>query len=50
MTLIDLANPTRFLTLVNRVLPWLAALTIALFAVGLVRAIRRPTTTSRAPP
>jgi hypothetical protein len=24
MTLIDLVNPTRFLALVNRVLPWLA--------------------------
>src|SRR5512135_3194788 len=42
MAVIDLANPTRFLTLVNRVLPWLAALTIALFAVGLVRAMQAP--------
>ncbi|WP_349436271.1 heme ABC transporter permease [Pararhizobium sp. A13] len=31
----DLANPTRFLGLAARVLPWLAALTAAFFAVGL---------------
>lgn len=31
----DLANPTRFLALAERVLPWLAALCCALFAVGL---------------
>ncbi|NGO65255.1 heme ABC transporter permease [Rhizobium daejeonense] len=31
----DLANPTRFLALVARVLPWFACLTAALFAVGL---------------
>jgi heme exporter protein C len=31
----SLANPTRFLTLAGRVIPWLAALTAALFAVGL---------------
>jgi heme exporter protein C len=37
MALIDLANPTRFLTLVSRVLPWLVALTVLVFAVGLVR-------------
>ena len=42
MAVIDLANPTRFLTLVNRVLPWLAALTIALFIVGLVHAMQAP--------
>ena len=35
MALIDLANPTRFLTLATRVLPWLVGLTLALFAVGL---------------
>ena len=29
MPLIDLANPTRFLRIVNRVLPWLAAATFA---------------------
>lgn len=31
----DLANPTRFLALAQRILPWLAALTAVLFAVGL---------------
>ncbi|MCO6188076.1 heme ABC transporter permease [Rhizobium sp. L1K21] len=33
--LTDLANPTRFIALVNRVLPWLGAITAILFAVGL---------------
>src|SRR5579872_6382319 len=36
MSLIDLANPTRFLTLVQRVLPWLAVLTALALALGLV--------------
>ena len=35
MPLIDLANPTRFLALTARVLPWLAAATALAFAVGL---------------
>jgi heme exporter protein C len=35
MALIDLANPTRFVTLVTRVLPWLAAATVVAFAFGL---------------
>jgi len=35
MALIDLANPTRFLVLVGRVLPWLAAATVVAFALGL---------------
>jgi len=35
MALIDLANPTRFIALVERVLPWLAAATVVAFAVGL---------------
>jgi heme exporter protein C len=39
MALIDLANPTRFLQLVDRVLPWLAAATVAAFAVGLEQAL-----------
>src|ERR1039458_8658831 len=42
MAVIDLANPTRFLTLVNRVLPWLAAATVLLFAFGLARAMNAP--------
>jgi heme exporter protein C len=35
MALIDLANPTRFLSFSARVLPWLAAATAALLVVGL---------------
>ena len=31
----DLANPTRFMALVARLVPWLAAITALLFAVGL---------------
>lgn len=31
----DLANPTRFLALAARALPWMAGLTVLLFAVGL---------------
>jgi heme exporter protein C len=35
MALIDLANPTRFLALTARILPWLAIATAIVFAVGL---------------
>ena len=35
MALTDLANPTRFLALTARVLPWLVAATVAAFAIGL---------------
>ena len=42
MAIIDLANPTRFLRLVNRALPWLIALTAVLFAIGLYRAVNAP--------
>src|SRR5262245_49087757 len=35
MPIIDLANPSRFLALTARVLPWLAAVTACAFAVGL---------------
>jgi heme exporter protein C len=35
MTLIDLADPTRFLTLTARILPWLATATAVLHAIGL---------------
>jgi heme exporter protein C len=35
MALIDLANPSRFLALATRVLPWLVAATFCLFAIGL---------------
>jgi len=33
--MIGLANPTRFLNLVHSVVPWLAALTVTLFGIGL---------------
>jgi heme exporter protein C len=39
MALIDLANPTRFLALAQRVLPWLALTTALVFAVGLYLAL-----------
>ncbi len=38
MPLIDLANPSRFLALAERLLPWLAAATVLAFAVGLYQA------------
>ncbi len=41
-TLTDLANPTRFLVLTARVLPWLGAATIVLFAIGLAQAMLAP--------
>src|SRR3569833_64535 len=42
MTLIDLANPTRFLALTARVLPWLAAATGVLLAIGLYQTALAP--------
>src|SRR5512139_2543146 len=42
MTLIDLANPTRFLSLTARVLPWLAVATAILLAVGLYQSALAP--------
>jgi len=42
MPLIDLANPTRFLALSARILPWLAAATLAAFAVGIHLGINAP--------
>ncbi len=42
MALIDFANPTRFLRLVNRILPWMAALTVLLFMVGFLRSAYAP--------
>jgi heme exporter protein C len=35
MALIDLANPSRFLVITDRLLPWLAGLTLIAFAFGL---------------
>src|ERR1700758_313807 len=40
--MVNLANPTTFVELSRRVLPWLAAATAALFAVGLVLAFAAP--------
>src|SRR5438445_10075448 len=42
MTLIDLANPSRFLALSARVLPWLAAATVILLAIGLYQSAFAP--------
>src|ERR1700726_233069 len=42
MTLTDLANPTRFLTLTARILPWLAGLTATLLADGLYQSAMAP--------
>lgn len=42
MAVIDLANPTRFLRIVDRVLPWLVAATAVLFAVGVYYALNAP--------
>jgi len=39
MPVIDLANPSRVLVIVNRLLPWLVAVTIILLAIGLFRAL-----------
>src|ERR1700723_2732682 len=42
MTLIDLANPPRFLAFTARLLPWLAAVTSILLAVGLYQSAMAP--------
>src|SRR5690242_21736684 len=42
MTLIDLANPTRFLSLTARVLPWLAGATAILLLIGFYQAAMAP--------
>ena len=42
MPLIDLANPTRFLSLAARVLPWLAVITLIVFVIGIVMAFNAP--------
>src|ERR1700749_2187547 len=38
----DLANPSRFLTLANRAIPWLAGLTAILLAIGLYQSMLAP--------
>ncbi len=42
MTLIDLANPSRFLTLAGRILPWLVAITALVLAIGLYQSAIAP--------
>ena len=42
MAMIDLANPTRFRTLAETLLPWLAAATVVAFGFGLERAYLAP--------
>jgi heme exporter protein C len=42
MGLADLANPSRFLGLANRVIPWLGGLTVIAFAFGLNQAVGAP--------
>ena len=42
MALMDLANPTRFLALSGRLLPWLSGLALVTLAIGFVLAFRAP--------
>jgi heme exporter protein C len=42
MTLIDLANPTKFLSLTARVLPWLAGATAVLLLIGCYQSAMAP--------
>src|SRR5262245_19580208 len=42
MPLLDLANPSRFLTLSGRILPWLSAATLIAFAFGIAQVIGAP--------
>jgi heme exporter protein C len=42
MPLIDLANPSRFLSLSGRALPWLAAATLIVFAIGVDQIVLAP--------
>ena len=42
MALANLANPSRFLIVANRVIPWLAGLTLIVFAFGIDQAMRAP--------
>ena len=42
MAIISLANPSRFIALADRALPWLAGLTAALFAAGLYMSFTAP--------
>src|SRR3990172_10000012 len=42
MPIIDLANPTRFLSIVSRILGWVGAATVLVFAFGLARVLDAP--------
>src|ERR1700686_2730864 len=42
MAIIDLANPSRFLSVSGRALPWLAGATVIAFAIGLSQAYIAP--------
>jgi heme exporter protein C len=42
MALADLANPTRFLALANRALPWLVGATVIAFAFGFAQVLASP--------
>src|SRR6201987_5646288 len=42
MALIDLANPTRFLNVANRAIPWLGGATVLLFAFAINQAMVAP--------
>src|ERR1700744_6093766 len=42
MSLIDLANPSRFLSLTARILPWLAGVTAILLLIGLYQSVTAP--------
>jgi heme exporter protein C len=42
MPLSDLANPSRFLILANRAIPWLGGLTVILLAIGLYQSVLAP--------
>src|ERR671936_1552946 len=42
MTLIDLANPSKFLALTARLLPWLVGLTVIVLLIGLYQSATAP--------
>src|SRR5258708_19220945 len=42
MAIADLANPTRFLKLADRTIPWLGGLTVLVFAYGIDQAMLAP--------
>src|SRR6201981_2194403 len=42
MSLIQLANPSRFLAISGRALPWLSAATVLVFAIGVIQIYLAP--------